>query len=471
MKFLLCLTVLLPALAWAAESSRVASSPDQRAGVSVTIYNSNRGMVTETRDLVLPVGPFRLDFEGVPSAILPQTVALKGLSGSPFKVLEQNYEYDLISPQKLLEKFVGREVVLVQLQQENSTTVTRRTKARLLSANNGTVWQVGDAILSNPSYAYLEYAQVPDNLYARPTLVWLGESDGGKTRVEASYLTGGMTWSADYVFILDEPGRAGDLTGWVTLNNTSGAAFRNADLKLIAGDVQVVESEADRMYEMRTMAAKSAPAPQFQEKSFFEYHLYTLERKTDLMDSQQKQVELLRGEGVPAAREYLLEGQPWYYRQKFNGDQPKVAVRLKLQNKKADRLGMPLPAGIVRVYQRDDDGSAQFVGEDRLDHTPKDETFTLKLGNAFDLAAERKQKDFTVLSNCLYESEYELKIRNHKAEDVVVRVIEPVGGDWTMVRSSHSPEKTAAFACEFQVPVKKDAEAVLTYRVRVKVCD
>lgn len=466
MKILFFLTILFPALAQAAEPARVASTPDQRTGVSVTVYNSGRGMVTETRDLALPEGPFRLDFEGVPSAILPQTVALKG-----FRVLEQNYEYDLISPQKLLEKFVGREVVLVQLQQESSSTVTRRTKARLLAANNGTVWRAGDAILTNPAYAWLEYPEVPENLYARPTLVWLGESEGGKARVEASYLTGNMTWSADYVFTLDGVGRTGDLTGWVTLNNTSGAAFENADLKLIAGDVQVIQPEEDRMYEMRTMAAKSAPAPQFQEKAFFEYHLYTLDRKTDLGDNQQKQVELLKGEGVPAAREYLLEGQPWYYRQKYTGDKPKVAVRLKLNNKKADRLGMPLPAGVVRVYQRDTDGSAQFVGEDRLDHTPKDESFYLRLGNAFDLAAERKQKDFTILSNCLYESEYELKIRNHKAEDVVVRVIEPVGGDWTMVRSSHPHEKTAAFACEFQVPVKKDGEAVLTYRVRVRVCD
>ncbi len=471
MKTLLCMMVLLPALAWTADSARVTSSPEQRSGVSVTVYNSNRGMVTETREVVLPQGPFLLDFEGVPSAIMPQTVALKALKGAPFRILEQNYEYDLISPQKLLEKFVGREVVLVQLQQENSTTVARRTRARLLSANNGTVWKAGEAILSNPSYAYLEYPEVPENLYARPTLVWLGEAQGtgGKALVEASYLTGGMTWSADYVFTLDSAGRVGDLTGWVTLNNTSGAAFNNADLKLIAGDVQVIQPPPPAMYEMRTMAAKAAP--QFEEKAFFEYHLYTLDRATDLGDNQQKQVELLRGEGVPAAREYLLEGQPWYYRQKFTGDKPKVAVRLKLQNRKADRLGMPLPAGIVRVYQRDTDGSAQFVGEDRLDHTPKDESFHLRLGNAFDLAAERKQTDFTILSNCLYESEYELKIRNHKTEDVTVRVIEPVGGDWTMIRSSHPHEKTAAFACEFQVPVKRDAEAVLTYRVRVKVCD
>jgi hypothetical protein len=464
------LLACFPVLAMAAEVPTVASTPEQRAGVSVTVYNSNRAMVTEIREVALPEGRFRLDFEGVPSAILPQTVALQGLDGAPFRVLEQNYEYDLISPQKLLEKFVGRDAVLVQLQQESSTTVPRRTTARLLAANNGTVWKAGGAILSNPSYSWLEYPEVPENLYARPTLVWLGESEGGKARLEASYLTGGMTWSADYVFTLGEAGKAGDLTGWVTLNNTSGAAFRNADLKLIAGDVQVVQEE-DRSYEMRTMAAKAAPAPQFQEKSFFEYHLYTLERKTDLGDNQQKQVELLRGEGVPAPREYLLEGQPWYYRQKFTGDRPKVAVRLKLQNRQADRLGMPLPAGIVRVYQRDADGSAQFVGEDRIDHTPKDETFTLRLGNAFDLAAERKQKDFAILSNCLYESEYELKVRNHKAEDVVVRVVEPVGGEWTLVRSSHPHEKTAAFACEFQVPVKRDGEAVLTYRVRVKVCD
>ena len=400
----------------------VVSTGKDQAGVALTVYNAGRALVSETRRIQFPSGAFHLNFVDVPSAIMPQTVAIKALKGGPLRILEQNYEYDLISPQKLLEKYLGREVTLVQSVQEQSTTVFKRVKGTLLATNSGTVWRVGDTILTNPAYAWLEFPQVPENLYANPTLVWLGEAKGGESVVEASYMTGGMSWTCDYVFTLGENEKSGDMTGWVTLVNSSGTAFRDAALKLIAGDVNVVQPpQPEAVYERRMMA-KAEAAPQFQEKSFFEYHMYTLQRKATVANNQQKQIELLHGEGVSPIKEYILEGQSWYYRQKFSGDTQKIRVALKIENSEKNKLGIPLPKGIVRVYKKDTDGSSQFIGEDTIDHTPRDEPFHLTMGNAFDVAAERKQTDFNILGDCTYEMEYKITMRNHKGEDITVKV-------------------------------------------------
>jgi hypothetical protein len=279
-----------------------------------------------------------------------------------------------------------------------------------------------------------------------------------------------MGWTCDYVFTLAENEKSGDMTGWVTLNNTSGTGFRDAGLKLIAGDVNVVQPPSSRGRYEESVKMKTAAAPQFEEKSFFEYHMYTLQRKATVANNQQKQIELLHGEGVAPVKEYILEGQSWYYRQKFSGDTQKIRVALKIENSEKNRLGIPLPKGIVRVYKKDSDGSSQFIGEDTIDHTPRDERFHLAMGNAFDVVAERKQTDYSVLGECTYEMEYKITLRNHKAEDITVKVIEPVGGDWKMIQSSHTFEKTEAFSAEFLIPVPKNGETVLVYRVRSRYC-
>jgi hypothetical protein len=198
--------------------------------------------------------------------------------------------------------------------------------------------------------------------------------------------------------------------------------------------------------------------------------MYTLQRKATVANNQQKQIELLHGEGVSPVKEYILEGQSWYYRQKFSGDTQKIRVALKIENSEKNRLGIPLPKGIVRVYKKDTDGSSQFIGEDTIDHTPRDERFYLTMGNAFDVVAERKQTDYSVLGECTYEMEYKITLRNHKAEDITVKVIEPVGGDWKMIQSSHKFEKTEAFSAQFLIPVVKNGETVLVYRVRSRYC-
>ncbi len=466
----LALTLLNGPSAMAATEKVGKSDSSDRESIGLTIYNSNRALVSEVRRLRLPDGPVQLWFQDVAASIMPETVAIKGLSGASFSVLEQNYEYDLLSPQKLLEKYLNHEVVLVRYRKEKDTTVEERIVARLLSTNNGTVWRVEDRIIVNPPHAYLEFPELPENLYSRPTLVWLLDARSGDARVETSYLTGDITWQADYVFTLSADDSQGDLLGWVTIDNRSGAHYENASLKLIAGDVRTVGPEALRVE--RSMARVVAEDTGFREKEFFEYHLYTLQRPTTLNDRQQKQIELMRAPGFGVEKEFILKGQHWYYRREQSGDTKlKVAVAVRLENSVENGLGMPLPKGTVRVYKNDDDGSAQFIGEDRIDHTPKNEEIVLTLGNAFDVAASRKQIDYRIVRNCVQESAYEISLRNHKQDPVVVRVIEPVGGDWKILSHTHPYEKKDAFTVEFPVPVEPDAESILTYRVRSKFCD
>lgn len=452
------------------ESPVVKSSADDREDVSLTIYNSDRALVQEIRHITFPSGLVHLWFQDVPSQIQPETVSIRSLNGGSFTVLEQNYEYDLLSPTKLLEKYLNRDVVLVRRVIKNQSSLEERVTGRLLSTHNGTVWKIGERIVVNPTYDYLEFPDIPPNLYANPTLVWLLETEGKPMRVEASYLTNGISWKADYVFTLDTREDKGQFLGWVTINNRSGATYHRARLKLIAGEVHTVEPERRDRFMVMEKAVQAPPSP-FTEKAFFEYHLYTLNRRTTIHDQEQKQIELLDAQGVRAERQYILRGALWYYRQRLGQPQrPSVEVALKLENKKDNGLGIPLPAGIVRVYKRDTDGSAQFIGEDRIEHTPKDEAVFLTIGKAFDIVAERRQTDFQVVGQCVYQSAYEIKIRNHKKDQVTVQVIEPLGGDWTILERSHEFEKLDAFTIRFPVTVEPDQEAVLTYRVQIRVC-
>lgn len=446
------------------------STAADRGSVAVTIYNVNLALVRETRTLDVPkAGVGTLRFMDVPSAINPRTVHLKSLAESAgLAVLEQNYEYDLISPEKLMEKYVGREVELVE-QAEDLTT--RTSRATLLSVNGGAVYRVGDRIVLGHR-GQVTLPDLPPDLVARPTLVWtLDAAKSGKQAVEASYLTDGMTWSADYVAVVDAEDKAADLTGWVTLENHSGAAFRDATLKLVAGDVRrVLPPAVDQYKMMRAEAVSAAAAPQFREESFFEYHLYTLDRPTTLKENQTKQLSLLQAQGVPLTKKLLLVGQPAWYRGQYGTltrDQ-KVAVVLELKNAKEGGLGMPLPKGTVRVYKKDRSGAEQFIGEDAIDHTPKDEIVRLNVGDAFDVVADRTQTEYRAMSPRQSESSYEVSIRNRKDEDVVVTVREPVGGDWTLVASSLPGRKLDAGTLEFEVRVPKGKEVKLTYRVSVR---
>jgi hypothetical protein len=451
------------------------STINDQQSVAITVYNSNIGLVKDTRILKLPRGSSQLRFMDVAQQINPTTVHIKSLTApNALEVVEQSYEYDLLNPQKLLDKYVGKELTLVLRKLENNTEQLVPTRATLLSNNSGQVWQIGGQIIINPTnIAEIRFDTLPADLIAKPTLVWsLNNTGAAEHRVEASYLTNGIGWRSDYVVVVNQNDTKADLNGWVTINNNSGTTYNKAELKLVAGDVnRVQEMQMMVKDELRRAQAAAAPQPQFQEQAFFEYHLYTLQRPATLKNNETKQISLLSAANFNVKKELVVNGQPYYF-QGYNNPgeaiKEKVGVYVEFKNSKENSLGQPLPAGVVRVYKADQTGAQQFIGENRIDHTPKDESVRVKLGDAFDVVAERKQTDYKNISRRVFEYAYELRIRNHKEEDVTVVVNEPIGGDWEIISSTFPAQKTAAFAARFNVPVAKDGEAVLSYRVRVR---
>jgi hypothetical protein len=335
------------------------------------------------------------------------------------------------------------------------------------------VWKIGNDIVTNPAVQSYHFPEVPANLYDHPTLLMSLENSGArKQQIETSYLASGLSWNADYVLTVGREDKAADLDGWVTIGNNSGTAFHNAKLQLVAGDLNRVPETTGRTRAMDMVAAAPmAKANQFQQESFSEYHLYSLGRKTSVEDKETKQISLLQGTNVPVDKLFVVNGQNYYYRSQQNPGAPikdAVMVYYKFKNAEKSGLGMPLPAGNLRVYQKDSRGGVLFIGEDHIDHTPKDEDITVHIGNAFDVVSERKQTDYKRIDNHLWEMEYEITIRNHKETPIVVQVNEPIGGDWEMLTSSYKYTKTGAFAAQFDVPVAKDGTAVLKYRIRAR---
>jgi len=448
-----------------------ASTLDDQADLSVTVYNSDIALVRDVRNLRLPAGAFDLRFMDIAATVNPATVHFRSLTEpSALSVLEQNYEYDLLEPEKLLRKYVGREVTLVRTRQDDGSTRQEDVRALLLSYNNGPVWQIGKEIVTGLHADHIRFPELPGNLYSRPTLIWTLQNGGAQRhRVEASYLAGKLAWNADYVLTVGRDDKAGDLDGWVTLTNGSGTALNHAKLQLVAGDLNRVREELAKAADAVERLAVRAPAPMAQE-SFSEYHLYTLGRRTSINNNETKQVSMLSGTGIPTLKRYVVNGQHFYYRNvRYPGAPLKdqVQVFYQFKNEQKGGLGVPMPAGNVRVYQADSQGGVQFVGEDRITHTPKDETINIKIGNAFDVVCERKQIDFRKISDSVYEVEYEIALRNHKTQAVTVEVNEPIGGTWRMLTSSHEAKKTEAWAAQFMVPVAADGTAMLKYRVRV----
>jgi hypothetical protein len=446
---------------------------DDQVELAVTVYNSDVALVRDVRELRLPRGVADLRFMDIAATVNPATVHFRSLTQpAALDVLEQNYEYDLLEPDKLLRKYVGRDVTLVRMTQQDGTTRAEEVTAHLLSYNTAPVWRIGNEIVTGLHADHIRFPELPENLYARPTLIWTLENGGAdRHRVEAAYLAGKMSWNADYVLNVGRDDKAADLDGWVTLTNGSGTGFRNARLQLVAGDLnRVRQVSAGKMALDELRAERPTAAAPMAQEAFSEYHLYTLGRKTTINNNETKQVSLLGGTGFPVRKRYVVEGRDFYYHNTYHPGSPikdVVQVYYQFKNEEKTGLGMPMPAGTVRVYQADSKGGVQFVGEDRINHTPKDETLNLKIGNAFDVVAERKQVDFLKVGGSTYEVEFEITVRNHKATPIDVEVNEPVGGSWRMLRSSHEWTKTAAWAAQFTVPVAANGSAVVKYRVRV----
>ena len=457
-----------------ARAESIKSVLNEQTAVSLTVYNSDVALVKDTRRLSLPVGSGELRFMDVASAIIPETVLVKSLlDPAKFMIQEQNYEYDLINRKKLLDKYVGMKVKIVPFDQSQEKKAP--VEATLISNNDGEVYDInGEIFLGHPGVTVLP--GIPENLIAKPTLTWMYANDtSGPQDIEVAYMTNKINWRADYVLSLDDADKAGDLSGWVTLDNRSGATYKNAQLKLVAGKVNRVEAVSTGMELGRadgmTMNKMSA-APQFKEEAFFEYHLYDLQRRTTIKDNQTKQVSLLEAKGVPVRKEFVVDdAQDWWFWQGYNdnADKKPVKVMVVFKNDAASHLGMPLPAGIIRLYKKDSSGGAQFIGENRIDHTPKDEEVRIKVGEAFDVVSERKQTNFQRLGERVCETSWEITLRNHKKEAVTVIVIEPVAGfsEWKIVDSSLPFTKVDAGHIRFDVPVAKDGEVVLRYQARI----
>jgi hypothetical protein len=442
-------------------------------------------LVRVDRDLELSRGRSTLKFTDVAALIDPTTVQFRSLTDpNGTKVLEQNFQFDLVSTEKLLSRYVDRKVS-VESQQGDGIKLTEGT---LLSANDGLVLRGDDGqIHALRNWNGIKFGELPGGLITRPTLDWdILAAKAGTHRARVSYQTGGITWWADYNLVFSEGADANsgfvDVGAWVSLLNQSGATYQDAKLKLIAGDVHRVQPGMDQFAlpasRMKTMEAL-ADAPGFEEKAFFEYHLYTLGRPATIPNNSTKQIELFdAATRVPARKQLVYYGaEGYYFYGSLNQDRDfgptsntKVDVWLTLKNDKASGLGMPLPAGRIRVSQQDKaDGSMEFIGEDKIDHTPRDEDVRVKLGTAFDVVGERRQTDFSLNSKGrVMEEAFEIKVRNHKDQAVSVVVRENLyrWNQWTLIQQSTASEKKDARTIEFPVRIAADGEAIVTYRVR-----
>jgi hypothetical protein len=453
----------------------------EEEGVALTIYNQNFGVVREKRnvDVKEKVGTIR--FADVAAQIDGTSVQFKSLTDPSATVLEQNYEYDLVSADKLLQKYIDKPIGV--LSKDGS-----RYSGNLLSfdANQLVIRQYGEKgdlvmVQRGENVKDIQFGTLPEGLITKPTLVWkLATEKTGQQLVEVAYQTAGLNWQADYNAVLNGKDTQLDLGGWVTINNQSGATYNDARLKLIAGEVRRVQPPQDRrVYAMGMAKAAVADESGFAEKAFFEYHLYTLGRPSTVAQNQTKQIELLKAADVPVKKVFLYDGVPQY---RFYGglqtdagygseeSNKKVNVIIEVKNSKDNHMGMALPKGKVRLYKRDEaDAALEFIGEDEIDHTPKDETVKLHIGDAFDIVGERKRTDYKVDSgrHVITES-FEIRIRNHRTESAEVLVKETLyrWNNWEITETNQKWTKYDSNTIHFPVKVDKDGEQVITYTVR-----
>jgi len=464
---LLALGLATASPALANDDEKKVTLKDQTA-IAVTIYNANLAMVRDHRKIDLQAGINKLAFIDVSGRLRPETALLSSSDGTAFSLLEQNFDFDLLTPRKLLEKSVGGEVTVLRYNQK--TKQYDPVRARVLSTVRGTVMEIEGKIYTSPP-GRIVFDSVPKNLRARPTLVvTLNAPEAKKGDFELTYLTRGLSWRADYVALLSDKEDRLDLNGWVTLNNKSGTTFKNAKLQLVAGDVNVVRNRISRVM---AMARKSRAAEDraMRREALSDFHLYTLQRPTTLKNNQQKQVALMRANGVMVAKSYRLDGASYYFRRQWSGPlSTKAAVWFTFENSKKANLGLPLPRGVIRVYKKDSSGKAMFIGEARIDHTAENETVRLRTGKAFDVSGTRVQTDFKrdSFDRRIYETAWRHTLRNARSEAVWVTVTEPIGGQWQIISQSHPHKKVNAFRASWRIKVPAKGKTVLTWRVRVR---
>lgn len=465
-------------LALLAVSVAASAAPDS---VSLTVYNNNFALIRENRTIKLDKGITSVNVEDVASMIDPTSILFKSVTApNAVSILEQNYKYDLISPDSILKKSIGQKVTFTNFDETGKPYTLSGILLNEAAGGNAVIKADDGKVVLRPA-GQISLAKMPEGLISKPTLNWLLSTDQpGEHKSELSYITSGMSWNADYVALVNQDDTKVDLAGWVTMNNQSGATYNNAKLTLMAGDVRRVQPEMRNEMVMYDMAYKAAPAPQFQEKSFFEYHMYTMERPTTIANNETKQLSLLNADSASVQKEMIYDGRgDWFRNWWFPGrtGEPgggydtstyhKVNVVLVLENSKSNNMGMPLPKGKVRVYKLDDTGSQQFVGEDNIDHTPKDEKIRLYIGDAFDVIGEYKRTNYSKIADNVIEESFEVKIKNHKETAVDVKVMDHAWGDWKITQSNVESTKKDATTIEFPVNVPANGEKTITYTIRV----
>lgn len=477
-----CLCAVLAAFVFAAPVLVMPLEAQESSQTALTIYNHDFAVVRQGLTLDLKSGLNQVRFADATLRLEADSVILRDLNGHRLmQVLEQNYRNDPVSQELMLSLFEGRTLEFAS-QRGDHTEIIKGRVVRSGYVPHGASQQPiievdGKLQFFLPGQPL--FPSLADDTVLKPTLHWLIQTDrGGSSQAEVAYVTGGMSWQAAYNIVAPEKGDVIDLVGWITMNNQSGKTFDNARIKLMAGDVNKVQQApvARAMLMKAAMAADSASV--VTEKSFDEYHLYTLAHLTTLHDQETKQVEFVRGAAVKSQRIYVYEGfdtsrYGWYgglnqdpsYGSQSNS---KIWVMQEFKNSKENNLGIALPAGRVRFYRRDDDGQLQFTGENTIDHTPADETIRLYTGNAFDVVGERRRTDFHVDSKGrTFDETFEIKIRNHKKEAVQVRVVERLyrWNNWQILQNSTKFNKKDAQTVEFPVTVAPDGEQVVTYTV------
>jgi hypothetical protein len=422
--------------------------------LAVTVYNSNLGVIKDTRSFDLDRGYNEISLVDIAARIDPTSVRINIDGQGDITVVEQNFQYDLLSPAKLLEKYLDGRVSLV-------TESGKEFEGTLLGFDNASMVveleRGGVVIVSREQVTDVSLPPGRKDLIVKPTLVYqVHASKGSRATAEVAYMTEGMNWHAEYVAVLGKYDESMNLSSWVSIDNKSGATYEDAKLKLIAGEVHRVAKKGPMVMEA-PMEARYAAAPQpIEEKAFFEYHMYTVPRPTTVRDKEVKQIQFLPETEIEASKIYNFDPHR----------SQNVRVVMEFENSKDNNLGVPLPEGKVRVYKADDDGSLEFIGEDRIEHTPKDEDVKVYVGDAFDIVAERTRTNFDRVSDRVVMESYEVKIRNHKEEAIEVVVSEHIYGDWSIRKASHEYEKKKADLVEFILPVEVDGETVLTYTVR-----
>ncbi len=480
----------LPALGGISLALIASSSPvlgeelkvTESQGVNLTIYNQNFGLVKDIRNVDLKDGINYLRFEDVAAQIDPTSVSFQSLTApNAVVVREQNYQYDLMDPTTILSKSTGKTLKFRQYMDNGSVrefsgtllnsprSVVADTTGSTSTRYQGLVVKSGDGVILNPQ-GEIELAALPEGLVSKPSLFWkLEASKGGQHRTEIAYQTQGINWRCDYVAVMNKDDNQLDLTSWVTLDNKAGASFKNAALKLLAGDVHRVQTQNYPAAGAVFRAKAERMDSQFKEQSFAEYHLYTLQGKTDVLDNETKQVSLFAADKIPARKLFVYEpeAQSFLYWEGRSSSQ-KVNVKIEVENSQKNGLGMPMPKGKVRVYKKDADGALQFIGEDMIDHTPRDEKIRLYIGDAFDVVAERKQMQQQQISDRVQRMTYEISVRNHKDCPIAVNCVEHCFGDWTILNSSLPYTKKDSRSFEFVPQVPPNGEVKVTYTVEVR---